>query len=299
MRATRALLALVLMPLIADSGDQLPKSVRSLVKHPRSGRARLTWADGTHTVGTISRVTGQFVSFCKSAGGGCEDVDFHKIAAVAWLPKDKSQGSGEDLSGPQGYLLLPVLLGAVGVHYVKEPFVSHYSKLGWWKSVQPAPNGSLRWVEFMKPASIFRADALVTPARYRVEDGNLYLTNVTLGGSGAEEVVPISADIARELLRRLSEHRQRDYAPIMIGLKENAQGARAVRGFRPDGTCTAAMDVHSQRGKFEKTKNGLRVRWTHPESSGEVEEWVTRRRGSRLFITRNGDTVEYKRTRPD
>lgn len=298
MKAT-AFLALVLTPVIvAAPRDQLPKSVRSLLKHPRTGRARLTWLDGTSTDGSIIRVTNNFVTFCKVPSNDCGDVDLTKIAAVNWLPETKRSDSGEDLSGPEGYLLLPVVVSAAGLHYVKEPFVSRFSKLGWWESVSPAPDGSVSWVEFEKPALVARIDALVKQGRYRVEGERLYVAYITSDGASApEEVIPVGGDTALRLKERLQDHQTQRHShyPIVIQLPRIDQGVRIVRAFQADGTCRIETNNHSEQGSFEKTKDGVRVQWRSPRAVGIEENWATRRTGPRLFITHNGDTVEYKR----
>jgi hypothetical protein len=205
---------------------------------------------------------------------------------------------GEDLSRPEAYLLLPVFLSMAGMHYFKEPFVKRFSKLGLWESSHPAPDGSLSWVGFEKPASVVRGDALVKPGRYRVEGGKLYIAYVNpRGGSSAEELVPIT-DVASGLQRLQDAHTRRHhtYPPITIGW-EVGPGARTITDFRPDGTCRIVTNNHSQQGKFVKTGNDIRIRWTYPpQYSGQEENWTTRRTGHSLFVTHNGVTVEYKRT---
>jgi len=207
--------------------------------------------------------------------------------------------SGEDLSGPEGYLLLPALLGAVGLHYIKEPFVKRFSKLGWWESSHPAPDGSVSWVGFQQPASVVRVDALIQPGRYRVEGGKLYIAYINPKGGSAEEFIPEGAAVALRLQERLQEGRTRRHhgcPPINIGLESNDQGERTLQGFRPDGTCQIVTSNRSQLGKFEKTRNGIRVRWTYPpEDSGREESWATQRTERSLFLTDIGGTVEYKR----
>lgn len=206
--------------------------------------------------------------------------------------------SGEDLSGPEAYLLMPVVLSMAGIHYLKEPFVKRFSKLGSWESSQPAPDGGLSWVGFEHPASVVRGDALVKPGRYRVEGGKLYIAYVNpRGGSSAEELVPITgvASSLQQIFRDAHNRRHHTYPPVTIGW-EVGPGARTITDFRPDGTCRIVTNSNRQQGKFEKTGNGIRVRWTYPpQDSGQEEDWTTRRTSRSLFITHNGVTVEYKR----
>ena len=207
--------------------------------------------------------------------------------------------SGEDLSGPQGYLLLPVLLGAVGLHYVKRPFVRRFSKMGWWESTHSAPDGTVNWLGFQEPASVIRIDALVRFGRYRVENGKLYVGYLNAeGGLSAEEIVS-DAGVASSLQELLHDTRTRHhpiYPPITIGLEGSGRGVRTLQGFRPDGTCQIVTSNRSQLGKFEKTASGIRVRWTYPpQDSGREEAWVSRRTGRSLFITDIGGTIEYRR----
>ena len=213
--------------------------------------------------------------------------------------------SGEDLSRPEAYLLLPVFLSMAGMHYLKEPFVKRFSRLGVWESSHPAPDGSESWVGFEQLASVVRGGAVVKPGRYRVEGGNLYVAYVNpQGGTFAEELVPLVpiTGVASSLQERLQDahtRRHRSYAPITIGW-EVGPGARTISDFRPDGTCRIATNNHSQQGKFVKNENGIRIRWTYPsQDSGQEEDWTTRRTSRSLFITHHGVTVEYKRIELD
>jgi hypothetical protein len=299
MRVAGTFLALALISVInAAPDDQLPKSVRSLLKRPRTGLARLTWVDGTNTDGTITQVNDRHITFCKPAGAGCDDVDLHKIAEVVWLPKPKFDSRGEDLSGPEGYLVMPLLLSAVGLHYAKEPFVSRFSKLGWWQSVRPQTSGSTSWVKLEKPDYVFRMDAVVKLARYRFEGEKLYVAEITSQGTrGAEEVVLERTEVLalKERVLDPAAGSRRNSPPIVISWMTSDQGGKVIRSFRPDGSCRIETNIHRRSGNFEKIKNGVRVSWASPREVGKEEDWTIRRTEHALFITNNGDTIEYQR----
>jgi hypothetical protein len=305
MKLMRVIVPMVLVPAIiaqqgAQSWSQYPSSVRRLLNHPQEGMVGLTLRDGTHTEGKMFRVTDQavFLSEAYRGGPGCESFDLSRIAAV------------RRYSDVPLFSLMAVISAPFWIHIVVKDGVSDFFKLfhghpksygGLWESMNATPDGIVKRVVFGDDGYVRQYDFLRQTGRYRVEQGKLYLTFT----SGREEDIPIhfgceTIDLEgyeRPLQFMEWEHDlDRAYPPIAGRWSEFRGPGRQIEWYlMPDGSFHIDSVENDRLGGFKRVDDGVEVLWTNPSTSGPEQWHVLSDEANRLFITRDGETVEYKR----
>jgi hypothetical protein len=285
----KALVALLLLPpLIAGPPDQLPDSVRTLLRKPRLAAARMTFRDGTHAAGRITRVTDQFVSFSSQSPvsgryENCSNIKLDRITALKWLPSE----SGTDFFD---YLIFfPVWYLIFGIPGIVEMLSHRGLPSGAWESVSVDANGRINRLEFDDRA-VRSQDVLVKQGHYHLEDDRLHF----MYESEPDQVAAVHFECDMMVV---------DWpdGPVKLGSPQMHHAYPPVVGrwgtrwqewdLRPDGSLRMEKVEDGPKGTMQRVKGGIKVSWS-------PDPWHIRREHGRLFITKNGSTIEYKQSSP-
>jgi hypothetical protein len=297
-----ALVVLILVPmLLAGQTDQLPESVRALLRKPRGGGARLTFRDGTQSDGMILRVTDQFVSFTEGSPPNrlnqhCEDIDLALIANVAALhsPDDESAWPYLVVATP---LLAPFVIltpFAMISESIRDAHAHRGLPSGSWESVSADAAGHTRHVEF-HDVYIAMPDQVVKQGRYHLDGDELHFDY----DKGAEESVPVRFECDTLVADRpdgrlylsTPQWEGRAYSPIVGHWWMRNRGTRVNWDLRPDGTFRIQNIENDNWARMEPIEGGIKVSW-----SGE--EWKIRHAHNHLLVTKDGVELEYKHAPP-
>jgi hypothetical protein len=284
----RVALCVALIPLLVASAQdrsQFAPAVRKLLRKPRQGLAKVTRLDGTTTQDIVLRVTNQFVAV--GDGKSCENIPLSSIADFGWQPvatTTKKEILESILLWP---LYLLILIGAEDPPHYDGPTP------GIWESVHPSPDGSFKRISISDFVS--RTDVSIRKGRYRIEDQNLVL--------GTAETLPIHFKCASLLLDAVAltldpKDLRRAGSPI-VG-RWHSEAGQQTWEFRPDGTFQKEVFSQVESGLVQKTETGFNLQFRetgkpfYEAKTLYQEDWKVRTAHDHLFITRNGETVEYR-----
>jgi hypothetical protein len=246
-------------------------------------------------------VTNEFVAF--RGGGHCENFE---LAGIREINKQavKTKESilktiGESiLWSPMLPALIPAALEALD-----NWSESHGSMFGMWESIHPLPDGRVTtiWIQQV----VLRRRVSIQKGRYQVQGKQVVLKlEPSAGRASTEETVPIRfqcGDIVLEnrvLSPRPRVLRQAN-GPI-IGRWNNSSTANdsLTWDFRPDGTFQRETFTESQYedGIIQRREGGkIHVQFRINYAPDHQEDWEVRTHSDHLWITRDGQTEEYKR----
>lgn len=277
--------------MIAGPPGQLPDSVRELLRNPREQAARITFLDGTQADGAILRVTDQYVSFREASiqpQPPCDNIDLARIKSVKHLP------DSDETWKVFAVIFSPVLAAGVAGVAIHDAVAYRGLPPGSWESVSADPSGRINRLE-IEDGYLWNYDVVRKQGRYLVQGSQLhfiYDTEPEQVTSFHFECETMIADRPAGPLRfRVSKMEDRAQPPIVGLWSTPPAGDRVMWDLRPDRTFRSEKIDHRQSGSMQRVKDGFKV-----AVSGD--QWQSRRERDRLFITKNGQTVEYKRSSP-
>jgi hypothetical protein len=295
MNALRDALCLILIPaLLAAQPETSPlsPSVKELLRKPQLGEASLTRNDGTVLNGRVVRVTDRFVTL--KSGPTCENVEVSSVAEIKAV-QTKQPFKMADLGGGIAFLLLaPVWLVAWLLSLspgAQDPL------LGEWQSVLPSPDGS--FARILIGNGIRRKHVFIRNGRYQIQDQQLLLKFEPLrGGIASEQALPFrfvcpGMVLDELLLTPVGAPLRPARAPI-VGRWFSTTFAWE---FRPDGSFQreTLSQNDAENGAFLRQGDGIHVQFRVNSRPGHEEDWKIRTKARHLWITRNGETTEYRR----
>ncbi|HXP85864.1 MAG TPA: hypothetical protein VN841_14165 [Bryobacteraceae bacterium] len=198
-------------------------------------------------------------------------------------------------------VLAPILAPYWTVYGIHWLVTLPHPLLGKWESRQGLPDGSIESLEFHGWPDSFleRKTVRIRRGRFRIEQERLYLADDSLPASPAnEEVFSISVRRASMVLRDQTGRRlfrqggPGDDSQPILGRWTDFVPAGFGLDLRLDGTFELE-DTRREAGSFKTTKEELKVQF---RESGVIreEEWRVRTAHGHLFLTHNGNTVEYQ-----
>jgi hypothetical protein len=202
-------------------------------------------------------------------------------------------------------VLFPIIAFHWSVYSIRWLVTLPHPLLGKWESLRGLPDGSTENLRFNdRPfAWLDRRTVRTRKGSFRVEQKKLTLTYDSLHTGGTdEEVFSILVRSAATVLRdpRTSRYAYRQGAPgdasePILGRWIRSSIPDAVTlDLRSDGTFEM-QENHREGGSFKTTKNELKVQIS---SNGiREEDWQVRTANGHLFLTHDGNTVEYQHPR--
>jgi hypothetical protein len=200
-------------------------------------------------------------------------------------------------------VLAPILAPYWTVHGVHWLVTLPHPLLGKWES-RGLPDGSTETIEFHGwPDSFLERKTVRTrQGRFRVEQRKLYLTYDSLPASAANPeafsisvrrpVMVLRAQTGRPLFKQGSPG---DASEPILGRWTDFGLTGFSLDIRSDGTFEKE-ETRREWGSFKTTRKELKVQF---RDNGLVreEEWHTRTVHGHLFLTHDGNTVEYQHPR--
>lgn len=266
------LIGLLLIPaIIAGQNAHLSKAVWSLLAKPRTGNARLTWADGRIENGYVSRVTGQFVTFMmspKPPGSTCENVELSNVAALQWLP---ASHSGDNFAAVG--LLGAALSVGFSAHAVANTFRRMSPPMeplrGSWDAAHP-PTGLISSSLEFEGSSVRLSELRIKQGRYSINGKTLHMSVDGL----TEVVTPFSFNCNELIFDNPAEKfghwsRENYVAAPIVGMW---LGASSKLEFERDGGFKETILVRDI-GSVEKTGSVRRIHWLDSKGPGGAD-WI-------------------------
>jgi hypothetical protein len=289
MKSARVLVSVVLIPaLLVASGGGASNSVRKLLRKPRYGPARVTFADRTQADGTVSRVTSQFLTLRE--GNTCRNVELAEIASVKWLPHpDDSLGLG--------YTALMVISSPIWMPWSLAYDLGHRNENspldGNWESTPMLPDGRVSRIEGNESRFVQLSGVAVGKGKYEVAGQALHLI---YDASGLAETIPLQFECESLVLgtQQLSAPFPTNRAQAPIVGHWHTSRRDDTWEFTASGMFEKRITVSQIYGQITKIKGGVRVKWLGPDARPD-EEWGIRTKGHHLFIAAGGATTEYIR----
>ncbi len=303
MKSTKILVSAILIPaLVIASGEGVSDSVQKLLRKPRYGPMQINLLDGTHTDGTITRVTTEFLTLREPST--CENVELSKIASFKRLPP---QGDGGGAIVGLGFLVLtsPFWVPSYVASTLSDGINGRDALHQNWESITTSADGKVSRIEFYEP-TLVREELTVRRGHYEVTGDQLQLS---YEGSGLSETIPFRFDCEALILGPPAAEWRLDSAdsgsnqaqPPIVGRWHDQENSsygfqpKLQWEFSPSGTFETRTIEARRFGTFKRgKKDSVRVTWGLPSGAAE-EEWYVRTAKHRLFVTAGGITREYER----
>jgi hypothetical protein len=292
MRSAKVLVGAILIPaLTVASSEGASDSVQKLLRKPRQGVARISFADGTRAMGVVNRVTSQFITLREV--DTCRNVELAQITSLEWL-----RGQGDSLGDTLGLIVWVVIGSPFWIPWYIADALGHGDETsplrGTWESTPASADGKISRIESHQGNGFVQLGVAVGKGKYAVIGQELHLT---YDASGPVETTPLRFDCESLVLgdEKLSTQFSRHSAqPPIVGRWRTTKDRRSSWEFTASGTFEKRIIESQINGQIQKIKGGVRVKWLGPDARPD-EEWGIRTKGHHLFITAGGATTEYVR----
>jgi hypothetical protein len=264
--------------ILASSLAAAPPSVEKLLKKPRLGDVALELRNGEKSEGALARVTDRFLALREP--GGCKLIPVPDIREVRFKQARPDDPADIALVVAMAVIASPVVVPMLPAQLIMLAVTHVYD--GEWessdgKTLSISQTGSRRQKFNIARGRFILSDQVLQVGQesFRVE-------------FDCDAVILTSPDLSVRL--NLRQPPSRASGPVVGSWLERARNAEANWSFRSDGTYRLSRSIAPV---VWGNRKGPSIAWQ------DGTESHLRRFGKTLFVTTNGVTEKYRKSRPD